>query len=207
MQQENHPSPSSSKPSSRRRSNRDRSEETRTRLIDAARALFVDQGYAETGTPDIVKRADVTRGALYHHFTDKADLFRAVVIREAEAVAADIDASTGEEENVIVALSKGAEAYFTAMRRPGRCRLLLIDGPAVLGLDEMARIDRETGGGSLRDGLAAAADILDRPDLPIDALADTLSAAFDRAALAIADGADPDPYVRATQAMLLGIFE
>ncbi|MFX7731869.1 helix-turn-helix domain-containing protein, partial [Acinetobacter baumannii] len=59
--------------------------------MQAARALFVDKGYAETSTPEIVAAAGITRGALYHHFEDKRALFRAIVTGEALAVAAAIE--------------------------------------------------------------------------------------------------------------------
>ncbi|MEQ8333910.1 TetR family transcriptional regulator [Nisaea sp.] len=183
-----------------RRSNRERTEETRASLLSAARTLFIEKGYADTGTPEIVKAANVTRGALYHHYRDKEDLFRAVVEREATAVSADIERRAGTAANPLDALTAGSIAYFDAMAVQGRARLLLLDGPAVLGPEEMSRIDRETGGGSLLDGLAA---LLGRaPDLEMRALADLLSAAFDRAALAISRGARRDDYESAMEKLL-----
>ncbi|MEQ8586524.1 MAG: helix-turn-helix domain-containing protein [Thalassobaculaceae bacterium] len=178
-----------------RRTNEARTAATRTALIAAARALFVDKGYAETGTPEIVAAAGVTRGALYHHFADKADLFRAVVTAEAAAVAAAIERAADTDGSPRQALIEGAGAYFAAMTEPGRARLLLLDGPAILGPEAMAALDRDQGGGTLRHGLAAASRRIDPAEL--DALADCLSAAFDRAALAIAGGADPAPYCAA----------
>lgn len=178
-----------------RRTNEARTAATRLALLAAARTLFVDKGYGETGTPEIVAAAGVTRGALYHHFADKAALFRAVVTAEAAAVADAIDRVAKTDGPPRRALIEGAGAYFAAMTEPGRARLLLLEGPAVLGPEAMAELDREQGGGTLRRGLAAALPKIDPPDL--DALADCLSAAFDRAALAIAGGADPAPYCAA----------
>ena len=139
-----------------RRSNKERTEATRAALIAVARKLFVKKGYAETGTPEIVAAAKVTRGALYHHFADKADLFRAVVQREAQAVADQIERDSADPASALEALMNGAEAYFRAMAVPGRVRLLLRDGPSVLGHAEMNRIDKETGAEELRQGLAYA---------------------------------------------------
>lgn len=178
-----------------RRSNESRTAATKAALIAAARTLFVEKGYGETGTPEIVAAARVTRGALYHHFADKADLFRAVVAAEAAALSDAIERATGPEISPRQALIEGTGAYFAAMTEPGRARLLLLDGPAVLGPEAMAALDREQGGGALRRGLDAAIPRTDPAEL--DALADCLSAAFDRAALAIAGGADPAPYCAA----------
>ena len=185
-----------------RRSNRERTDATRAALIAAGRQLFVENGYAETGTPAIVAAAQVTRGALYHHFEDKADLLRAVVTAEAQAVADMIVAETATPAGPVEALRTGSDAYFTAMAVPGRTRLLLLEGPAVLGPDQMAEIDRSTGGGTLRDGLAAALPPAQLATIPLDALADLLSAAFDRAALAISLGRPADDYRYAVGTLL-----
>jgi len=185
-----------------RRSNRARSEAMRAALIAAARSLFVEKGYSETGTPEIVARAKVTRGALYHHFTDKADLFRTVVEQEGRAVATEIESSTKNPSSPIDALMTGADTYFAAMTVPGRVRLLLLDGPSVLGHAEMDRIDGETGREELRQGLAHSMEEAGYVNIPFDALADLLSVAFDRAVLAIAAGKPEDDYKAAINLIL-----
>ncbi|MEO1495279.1 MAG: TetR family transcriptional regulator [Pseudomonadota bacterium] len=182
--------------------NRDRSAAMRAKLIDAGRALFAEKGFADTSTPDIARAAGVTRGAMYHHFADKTDLMRAVVEQEAEVVARDIHRSGQATDDAHGALMAGAKAYFTAMQVPGRVRLLLLEGPSALGVAEMQRIDRETGGQTLVDGLADAMPEHNTTALPLEELANVLSAAFDRAAMAIADGADAAGYEDAI-AMLL----
>lgn len=175
-----------------RRTNRERSQETREKLIDAARRLFVEKSYAETSTPEIVEAAGVTRGALYHHFADKQALFRAVAQQEAREVAEEIEAKAGSELAPIEALIEGSNAFLDAMSVPGRTRLLLLDGPAVLGRAAMDEIDDRNGNRTLREGLQAAMkEGVIRP-LPLVALTTLLGAAFDRAALAVETGADAD---------------
>lgn len=165
------------------RTNRERTEATRQALTDAARALFVSRGYGDTSTPDVCAAAGITRGALYHHFADKRDLFRHVLAEEAAAVAADIEAATPAGQDPAEALLSGAQAYLQAMMVPGRTRLLLVEGPAVLGLREMLALDEANAARTLRDGLHAAG-------VDASGVAPLLSAAFDRAALEIEAGAD-----------------
>lgn len=181
--------------------NAERRASMRARLIAAARALFVDKGYAETSTPEIVRAAEVTRGALYHHFADKADLFRAVVEAEAEALVSRIDAEAVDAG--AGGMEAGSAAFFRAMAEPGRARLLLIDGPAVLGPDEMSRIDAGGGRASLRAGLDLVVSGVGEAEM--QALTEVVSAAFDRAALAIAQGAEPAPFEQAMARLVAGL--
>lgn len=182
------------------RTNKERTETTRQALTEAARALFVDQGYGQTSTPDIVAAAGITRGALYHHYADKRDLFRHVLEQESRAVAAEIAAATPEALAPREALLTGSDAYLRAMTVPGRTRLLLIDGPAVLGMAEIMAMDDANAARSLRQGLAEAG--MGRGEVSLDALSQLLSAAFDRAALEIEAGADAAE-VRAAMRWLL----
>ena len=190
---------------SARRSNRDRTEATRADLIAAARKLFTEKSYAETGTPEIVAAAGVTRGALYHHFADKQALFAAVVEQEAAAVAQEIERASPPSLFPRDALIAGSDAYLAAMRTFGRTRLLLLDGPAVLGRAAMDAIDNRHGSRSLREGLVAAMRAQAMTRLPAEALTALLAAAFDRAALAIETGASAEDYRAVLMALIDGL--
>lgn len=189
------------------RTNADRTEATQATLIAAARRLFVDKGYADTGTPEIVAAAGVTRGALYHHFADKADLLRAVAQQAADEVAADIEAGDAPPAAPLQALIDGAERYFAAMAGQGRARLLLLEAPAVLSAPQLAELSAQAGQQALVTGLQALFDgraqTLTAAEL--QALAQLLSAAFDRMALALVQGEAPAPYEAAMQRLLAGL--
>lgn len=176
-----------------RRTNFDRSQETRGQLIAAARSLFLEKGYAGTATPEVVERAGVTRGALYHHYKDKQALFQAVVEAESAQIAEEIEAGSARSPEPLGALLDGASAYFSAMRDAGRMRLMLVEAPAVLGADVLRKIDMQTGGRALRDGIADALEgASDMKSAAI--LADLVSAMFDRAVLASNSGAEQAAY-------------
>ncbi|HEV2566090.1 MAG TPA: TetR/AcrR family transcriptional regulator [Microvirga sp.] len=185
-----------------RRTNPERAEATKTALLDAARALFVRDGYAETSTPMIAEAAKVTRGALYHHYADKRDLFRSVLEREARAVAEEVEMRTSAAPlTPREALLEGSLAYLDAMAVPGRTRLLLVDGPAVLGAQESAALDEAHAARTLREGLEAALG-RNPQGFTLPAVTALLSAAFDRAALAIEAGSDPAEFRSAVTALV-----
>lgn len=184
------------------RSNRERTDATRTALLDAARTLFVEKGYADTATPDIVARAAVTRGALYHHFADKKALFLAVIEREADAVAQVIDARSADATSPRAALLQGASAYFDGMAAPGRTRLLLREAPAQMVMDEGAANDPAEEG--LKIGLSHL--LAGSKNLPLlDPLTALISSAFERAALDIERGGKRADYEAAIAVLLDGL--
>jgi AcrR family transcriptional regulator len=192
------PRPKTKNPS--RRSNEARTETTKRALVDAARKLFVERGYANTPTPDIVAAAGVTRGALYHHFNDKTDLLFIASKDMAMEVSDAVVESSKKSKNALTALGDGAKGYFAAMAEGGRARILLLEAPAVLSPEQCAELSRLSGEKALEAGLREA--VRGEQGIPYAELAALVSAAFDRAALAIARGAPPKKYIAAMNLLL-----
>jgi AcrR family transcriptional regulator len=187
-----------------RRSQRRRTETTRTALLEAGRTLFVEKGFAGTSTPELVAATGLTRGALYHHYEDKQALFAAVVEQEAHAVAQIIETMPATQ-SALDALELGSRLYLEAMAVPGRTRLLLVEGPAVLGVDAMEEIHARHGNRTLRLGLEAAMQEGEILALPVEPLTLLLGAMFDRAALAQAQGDKSTDYVALIGTLIAGL--
>ncbi len=128
---------------SRRASGRQaaRSEATRAKLIEVGIELFSERGYAGVGTEEIVERAKVTRGALYHHFGDKRDLFRAVHEELEQRIVAEIAAALEADprEDPLEALEVAAGAVLDVALDSRIARVTLIDAPVGPGLGGVAR--------------------------------------------------------------------
>jgi AcrR family transcriptional regulator len=184
-----------------RRSQGERTDATRAALVNAARTLFEARGFAGTGTPEIVAAANVTRGALYHHFVDKTELFHAVARQVAQEVADGIALRSRRHKKPAEALLAGAQAYFAAMAEAGRARLLLLEAPAVLSAEQVMGLSDLAGFQALQEGLQDALGE-GQPAAPLRELSVLLSAAFDRAALAIARGESAAPYEQAVRLLL-----
>jgi len=168
-----------------------RGEATRQALVTAARELFVTQGYFATGTEEIVARAGVgTRGALYHHFADKQALFRAVF----EAVEEDLlarAAPAAVPTDVWDALVAGLEGFLTAALEPEVQRIILVDGPAVLGWSEWRELEARYGIGVIEAALVVAMDEGTIARQSPRELAHLILAVLDEAALLVAHSDDP----------------
>ena len=168
-----------------------RSEATRRRLVSAARGLFGARGYAEVGTEEIVRAAGVTRGALYHQFRDKADLF-AVVAEEIEAeIAEGIADTAGAGADPVGALRIGARLFLDACAEPQVERIILLDAPAVLGSEAWRDLAGRYGLGLVQFGLQAAIDAGAIVSQPVVPLSHVLVGALNECALYVARAEDP----------------
>jgi AcrR family transcriptional regulator len=167
-----------------------RSEATRTALVAAARELFAERGYAGVGTEEIVKRAGVTRGALYHHFSGKEDLLRAVLhdlARElAEASATAALAETDQWRQILAAV----DAFLDACVDPAIQQIMMTDAPSVLGWDEWREIDMQYGLGLVKASLENAMETGLILRQPVDPLSHLIVGALDEAAMYISRAAD-----------------
>jgi AcrR family transcriptional regulator len=168
----------------------DRSAATRARLVKAARELFAERPYADVGTEEIVRRARVTRGALYHHFADKRDLFRAVHEQlEAELVDSIVrQLADSSSSDPVEGLRTGARSYLDACEDPSFARITLIDAPAVLGWAEWRRIDEEYALKVIVLGLEAAMQAGAFRRQPVLPLAQLMLGTMGEAGLRVANG-------------------
>lgn len=180
-----------------------RSQATRDALIAAARPLFAERGYAEVGTEEIVRAAGVTRGALYHQFRDKAELFEAVVLAVEEEVTRQIvEGALGAASDPVAGLRAGARAFLEVCVEPGVERILLLDAPGVLGWERWREIGQQYGLGVITAALQAAIETGALPEQPVRPLAHLLLGALDEAALMVARAEDRDAEREAVLAAL-----
>jgi AcrR family transcriptional regulator len=166
--------------------------DTRTALIAVARQMFAAYGYDGTGTEQIVAEAQVTRGALYHHFRDKADLFRAVMEEAAGEVARRLtDDQTQLDGSPLDEIRDGVSAFLDVCVRGDFQRIVLIDGPRVLGEQAWDQLVERYGRALLEEWLTRAITSGDMDPVPVRPLARLLIAMLTEASLAIAAAADP----------------
>jgi AcrR family transcriptional regulator len=160
--------------------------------MGAARELFAARGYSAVGTEEIVQRAGVTRGALYHHFRGgKEELFRAVLVQISAEIARNVARAARSSEDPWESLAVGIDAFLDASATAEVQRILLIDGPSVLGWDVWREIDAEYGVALVERALQRAAETGRLIPQPTNALAQVLLGALHEAAMVVARADDP----------------
>jgi AcrR family transcriptional regulator len=168
------------------------SEATRAKLVRAGRRLFGKRGFADVGTEEIVRAAGVTRGALYHQFADKRELFAAVFEDTEAELIAEAARGAAATDDTVEALRGGFVAWLEACSRPAVQRIVLVDAPAVLGWEEWRAIGERHGLGVTMAALRAGMDAGALAPQPLRPLAHVMVGALDEAALYVARAEDTD---------------
>ena len=171
----------------------ERTEATRGRLIATARRLFAEQGFAATSTEEILKEAAVSRGALYHHFPSKTDLFQATFEQVEDELTAQVlqSAAAGGETDPMRILQIGFDAFLDQCLNPEVQRIVMLDGPTVLVWDLWHELDERYAFGTIKTVLSVAADIGRIEPSAVDPLAHLLLGAVMQAGMVVARSEDP----------------
>lgn len=161
--------------------------QTRLDILTAARKAFAEQGYAATTTQGVAKAAGVTIGALFHHFTSKQQLFHCVF----EAVELELDAharAASKGQRGLDAFLAGFRAFLEFATRQDFHRIVMIDGPAVLGESEWRATDARLGLATVLGAVEYMIAVGVIPTQPSRPLAVLLLGAMNEAGFALARG-------------------
>jgi AcrR family transcriptional regulator len=172
-----------------RRTQAERTQATTGELIETARRLFGRDGYAATSIDEVARASGMTKGAVYHHFSGKADVFRAVFVRQEERLAERIALAAADGADPMDRVRRGARAFLRACTEPEVRRIILLDGPAVLGWDEVRRIEYEHTLKLLHHAMSAASG--GQPPDAVRVRAHLLFGALCEGGMLIARAADP----------------
>jgi AcrR family transcriptional regulator len=178
-------------------------ERSRATLVDEGARLFAAHGYAAVGLAEIVRAAGVTKGALYHHFDGKQDLFRAVYEAEGRRLSAVVSEAYHGRPDPLDAFHAGVGAFLEALLDPQVQRIMLIDAPGALGMQSIWR-QLSDGGfiAQIQRGLDRAVDAGALPGHSVEPLAHLSYGAVCAAAQLIAHSADQRGMLREVLASL-----
>jgi AcrR family transcriptional regulator len=165
--------------------------QTRAALIRAGRMMFGEKGFRATSVDDLAREARVTTGALYHHFPTKTALFEAVFKQaHTELLSASTEAAQ-DASGELDELARGFDAFLDGVLQPDVQRILVLDGPAVLGLARYTELDERYAFAVIVAALRAAVDAgtvrVDDPETTTRLLLGALT----RGAMLIANSPDP----------------
>jgi AcrR family transcriptional regulator len=187
----------------------DRSTRTRAALVAAARPMFAARGFGGVGTDEISRAAGVSRGALYHQFGGKEELFVAVFEQVELEVTAAIDAAFAEAfgADPLAAVRAGLDAWLNAAADPEVHRIVMIEAPAVLGWGRWRTLGREYAGGLLESALTALMQAGLLAEQPVRPLAHVLVGAIEEASLYAAGAEDRAVATAEVRTSLMSILD
>lgn len=163
---------------------------TRRAILDRARYLFATQGYAATGTEEIISELEITRGALYHQFGDKLGVFKAVVVEAYDEITAYIRTKIRPLDHNWEQLVIGCQAFLEVAQQEELRRLVFIEAPAVLAADTLVEID-QYGFGLLWEAIQIAVEEGDLNVIDAEGFAHLVNGALNELAAWVAQSDDP----------------
>lgn len=176
----------------RRRTQRERSETTTRKLLSTARKHFARIGYAGTSVDSIVASCRVTKGAFYHHFSTKEQLFEAVFIEEQARIVVELTETyrAKAERDPLQAFYEACRAYLAISLDPAVQRITLLDALAVLGWERMREIESDYGLAMMKMAIGNALAAGGSRRRQVDPLAHILFGAMSEAAMYLAYAED-----------------
>jgi AcrR family transcriptional regulator len=150
------PRPMSPTKTAPRRTQRERSEATTAQLVSTARKMFARDGYQATSLEAVARKCGVTKGAFYHHFNDKAELFAAVYEEEERRLGEAMATAFLQKKDPWAGFAAGSKAFLEASFDPGVQQITLIDAPSALGFSRMRAIQGRHTLALMKEGLRLA---------------------------------------------------
>lgn len=187
--------------------NKTETEQTIQNLTEIARQHFTEYGYANVTLEDIAKEANVTRGALYHHFKNKKGLFLAVFEVVQKEIGEYVEAAAAQSNNSWQQLINGCQAYLEGAVESHNQRILLIDGPAILGWDTFRKMDEKYSMNSLKEQLQFMQEQELIKPISVAAMTHCLSGAMNEAVLWISDHLDQKDVMDEVMLVLKHVLE
>lgn len=176
-----------------RRTQAERSETTTRRILAVARERFARDGYAATSLDAVVAGAGVTKGALYHHFGTKEELFEAVFVAEHEALFTRIiEAYNTRARDTRARALAGFRAFIEGTLDPHVQRIILLDAPGLIGWERMREIEGRYGRALLREAITAAIASGELRRRDPDVLAHLIQGALTEVAMYLAQAEDQE---------------
>lgn len=165
-------------------------EATRASLVSVGRELFASRGWADTSIEEVVQRTGMTKGALYHHFKDKRDLFQEVFVQVERELTDRVNAAASDLPDALGKLSAACHAYLDACMDPEVQRIVVLDAPSVLTWNLYCEIDEENAIKALTERLEAVRAAGFEFGEPVDSLAHLLIGTLTMGARVIARADD-----------------
>lgn len=178
------------------------SAETRRRLVAEATALFTAKGYASTSLDEVVTAADVTKGALYHHFSSKLALFAAVFDTTQSDAVATISAAARTIDDPWERARVGVRTFMSVCQEPTFRRVVMQEGPVALGFERFREADEHNTYGLIRDIVSSVLTPYDVPDGILDTFTRVFYGAMTAAGMSVAESAEPEETSRQVETVI-----